>query len=56
MSYIEVGTSFDGKEDVGEGCTHRNEFDGEDLQIDNNFNGTPTCFQIIPFTILECTY
>ena len=43
------------KEELEEGFSSRDEFDGEYLQIENNFYNTPTCFESILFMRVECT-
>lgn len=52
---MDVGINFEAKEDMGEGCSPRDEFNGEYLQIDDNFYDTPTCFESTHFPRLEST-
>ena len=37
MWYFEVGSTFEGNENIREGCSPRDEFDGEELEICDNF-------------------
>ena len=55
IPYFEVGSTFEGKGDLEEGYFSRDKFDGEGLQIENNFYDTPTCFESILSLRLECT-
>ena len=45
MPYFENVSTFEGEEDLGEGCSPRDEFD-EDLWIGDNFYDTPKCLEI----------
>ena len=51
MPYLEENSTFEGKEDLGEGHS----LDGEDLWIDGNYCNTPTCFERTIFLRMECT-
>ena len=42
IPYSKVGSTFEVKGDLGEGCSLRDEFDDEDLQTNHNFYDTPT--------------
>ena len=54
MPYFEGGSTSEGKEDMGERFSSRDEFDGEDSQINNIFYDNPTCFESILWLRLEC--
>lgn len=45
MSYFEKESTFERKEDLGEGCSPTIESHGEDLRIDDNYCNNPTCFE-----------
>lgn len=54
IPYFEYGSTFDGKEDLGKGFSPSDKFDHEDIEIDDNYCNTPTCFQRTIFPRLEC--
>ena len=56
MPYFEVELSFEGKEDLEEGYSPRDDFDGEYLWIHDNFYDTPTFIEITLFLRQECTF
>ena len=43
--YFEEESTFEGKEDMGEGCSPRDELDDGDLWIEDNCCNTLTCFE-----------
>jgi len=42
MAYFEEESTFEGKENLEEGCSPRDEFEYGDLGIRDNFYATPT--------------
>ena len=54
MPYFGFESSFEGEEEIGEGCCPRIKFDGEDPNIGDNSCKTPTCFQNSLFPRWEC--
>ena len=45
MPYFEVKSTFKEKENLGKGCSPKDEFDNEDLQLDDNSYQNPTCLK-----------
>ena len=54
LPYFEDKSTLEEKEDLGDGCSPRNEYDDEDIPIDDNLCDTPTCFERIMSWIWEC--
>lgn len=55
MPYFEEESTFEGNDDLGEGCSHRDDFDGIYLWIHDKFYDTLACFKRTLFPRLECT-
>lgn len=51
---MDVGSTIEVKGGLEEGCSSRDEFNGEYVQVVNDFHNSPTCLQIILSPRLEC--
>lgn len=56
IHYMDVGETFEVKGYLEERCSSRYEFDGEDIQVSNDFDNTSTCLENILSPRLEYTY
>lgn len=55
MPYFEAKSTFEGEEDLGEGCSPRYEYDNEDLPTDDKICDSSTFFERTLWPIWECT-